>query len=160
MQYRTLSRTGFRVSEIGLGSGGFEKVIDHRRTQDIIDCALANGVAITVEELRAALRFCDPAENRDYSSFLASVPSASFRGHCMYCGHCAPCTSVIDVAAVNRCVDLAQVQSCVPPTVREHYAQLAHHAEDCVECGACMTRCLFGVDVIKKMRDAKEIFGY
>ena len=31
MQYRTLGRTGLRVSEIGLGSGGFEKVIDHRR---------------------------------------------------------------------------------------------------------------------------------
>lgn len=116
--------------------------------------------AVTVEELQAALRFCDPAERRDYSSFLASVPRASFHGHCMYCGHCAPCTSVIDVAAVNRCVDLAQVQSCVPPTVKEHYAQLAHHAEDCVACGACMTRCPFGVDVIRKMQDAKAIFGY
>ena len=44
MQYRTLGRTGLRVSEIGLGSGGFEKVIDRQRTQDIIDCALSNGV--------------------------------------------------------------------------------------------------------------------
>lgn len=142
----------------GIRQGGYTGISPARAA--LYNLCAANGVAITVEELRAALRFCDPAENRDYSSFLASVPSASFRGHCMYCGHCAPCASVIDVAAVNRCVDLAQVQSCVPPTVREHYAQLAHHAEDCVECGACMTRCPFGVDAIKKMQDAKEIFGY
>lgn len=44
-------------------------------------------------------------------------------------------------------------------TVREHYASLNVKAGDCVECGSCVKRCPFGVDVIANMREAKRIFG-
>lgn len=44
--------------------------------------------------------------------------------------------------------------------MREHYKVLDHHAGECIECGACMTRCPFGVDIIEKMKEAADIFGY
>ena len=47
----------------------------------------------------------------------------------------------------------------VSETVREHYALLAHKAGECIQCGACETRCPFGVDIRKNMRTAKEVFG-
>ena len=79
--------------------------------------------------------------------------------NCMYCSHCAPCPAEISVADVTKFLNLAQAQGFVPETVREHYALLAHKAGECIQCGACETRCPFGVDIRKNMRTAKEVFG-
>jgi len=115
----------------------------------------------TQEELTAAIRWCDatPAD-KDYASALTGLEKFSWKGHCMYCGHCAPCTVGIDVASVNKFYKLSLNQDVIPETVREHYKTLSHHASECVECGACMTRCPFDVDIVEEMRKATERFGY
>ena len=114
----------------------------------------------TVEEIREAARFAAvPAGERDYSAILAGAPKRSFHGHCMYCGHCAPCAVKIDIASVNRYLDLAQAQGFVPETVRDHYDLLEHHAGECIACGRCVKNCPFGTDVIGKMRQAAALFG-
>lgn len=84
----------------------------------------------------------------------------SWRGHCMYCGHCAPCTSKIDIAAVNKFYNLTVAQGEIPETVREHYKALEHHASECIACGACETRCPFDVKIIESMQRAAQRFGY
>ncbi len=112
------------------------------------------------EEIKAAAAYCTASDSeKDYSAILASAPKKSFSGHCMYCGHCAPCTSRIDIAAVNKYLDLALAQGFVPETVRDHYRLLEHHAGECTACGACMRRCPFGTDVIGKMKQAAQLFG-
>ena len=116
--------------------------------------------ARTPEELRESIAYSKaPAAERDYAAALASLPKISWRGHCMYCGHCAPCPAGIDVAAVTKFLSLAKAQGAVPETVREHYAALPHKAQDCLECGACESRCPFGVPVVENMRQAKAVFG-
>ena len=112
------------------------------------------------EEISAAVQYCSAESwEKDYSSILASAPKHSFSGHCMYCGHCAPCAVQIDIAAVNKYLDLAQAQGFVPETVREHYNLLEHHAGECIACGACMKNCPFGTDIISKMKQAADVFG-
>ena len=96
---------------------------------------------------------------RDYAAALAAFPRISWAGHCMYCGHCAPCPKGIDVAAVTKFLNLCRAQNMVPETVWEHYAALPHHAGACVGCGQCETRCPFGVDIRKNMQDALRVFG-
>ena len=96
---------------------------------------------------------------KDYSEILANAPDTSFRGHCMYCGHCAPCSKKIDIAAVNKYLDLAMIQEAVPQTLKDHYALLGHHAGECIECGECIKNCPFEVPIIEKMKQAVEIFG-
>ena len=116
--------------------------------------------ARTVEELRdcAAYGSASPTET-DYAAALASVPRISWEGHCMYCGHCAPCPVGIDVAAVTKFLSLCRAQGEVPETVREHYALLPHGAGECVGCGACRSRCPFGVDAPANMAEAAALFG-
>ncbi len=99
-------------------------------------------------------------EEKDFASVLAKVDNVSLSGHCVYCSHCQPCTVGIQIAQVNKFSALAKVQGEIPETVREHYKALDHHAGECIECGACMKRCPFGVDIIAKMKEAEEIFGY
>ena len=112
-------------------------------------------------EIEAALAWCDaPAAERDYTAVMTGLERFSWRGHCMYCGHCAPCSAGIDIAAVNKFRNLAQVQGEIPETVREHYRTLAHHASECIGCGLCEPRCPFGVEIVEAMHRAAERFGY
>lgn len=113
-----------------------------------------------VEEIKECLKYNSAtAEEKDYSTVLANAPNSTFSGHCMYCGHCAPCSVAIDIADVNKFLDLAKTHDEVKETVKEHYALLSHHANECIECGKCEKNCPFGVKIIEKMRQAKEIFG-
>ena len=112
------------------------------------------------KELADALAYESASDaERDYASVFATFPKISWKGHCMYCGHCAPCPKGIDVASVTKFLNLSKAQGSVPETVREHYAALSAKAGDCIACGACEKRCPFGVKVIENMREAKRIFG-
>ncbi len=113
------------------------------------------------DEMRAALGWCTATDaEKDYASVISGLDRFTWHGRCMYCGHCAPCTAGIDIASVNKFRNLCPDEGAVPETVREHYAALPHHASECVACGACESRCPFGVEIIAAMRRAAERFGY
>ena len=123
-----------------------------------VGCVMSG--ARSLEDLRRSIAFEDaPEEERDYAAALAALPKISWKGHCMYCGHCAPCPKGIEVANVTKFLNLALAQGTVPETVREHYAALAHRAGECVRCGACEKRCPFAVPVMENMARAAELFG-
>ena len=112
-------------------------------------------------EIEAALAWCTAtAAQRDYTQALTGLGRFSWEGHCMYCGHCAPCTAGIDIASVNKYYNLTLAQDEVPETVREHYNLLAHHASECIACGRCEPNCPFGVDIVGRMQLAAAKFGY
>jgi len=116
--------------------------------------------ARTLEDLDASAAYEDaPESEKDYAAALAALPKISWQGHCMYCGHCAPCPQGIDVASVTKFLNLCRAQGEIPETVREHYAALPHKAGECVQCGACEKRCPFGVAVTENMRQAAALFG-
>lgn len=112
------------------------------------------------EELASSLNYEEASdEERDYAPVFASFTKMNWQGHCMYCGHCAPCPKGIEIANVTKFLNLTKSQGFVPETVREHYAALSSKASDCIECGACEKRCPFGVQIIGNMHKAKEVFG-
>lgn len=116
--------------------------------------------AHSVKQLKESAAYEEADEKeKDYASAFASFPNISWKGHCMYCGHCAPCPKRIDVASVTKFLNLAKAQEALPETVREHYEILPHHAGECVQCGACEARCPFDVSIIENMKLAKKIFG-
>ena len=53
-------------------------------------------------EIEAALAWCDaPAAERDYTAVMTGLERFSWRGHCMYCGHCAPCSAGLDLSLIH-----------------------------------------------------------
>lgn len=96
---------------------------------------------------------------KDYASVLAVAPKHAYYGQCTYCGHCAPCTAGIDIAAVNKFYDLAAMQDEVPASVRAHYRALDATADDCTACAACEPRCPFGVPIAERMAQAAALFA-
>lgn len=113
----------------------------------------------TPAHVDAALAYETATEQeKDYASVLAGAPRHAYAGQCTYCGHCAPCPAGIDIAMANKLYDLAVMQPEVPASVRQHYAALSATAADCIGCGACETRCPFGVKVVEKMAQARQAF--
>lgn len=126
-------------------------------TRPGVACVMAG--ARTVKELETCAAYEDaPDSEKDYAAAFAAMPRISWEGHCMYCGHCAPCPKGIDVASVTKFLNLCRAQGEIPETVREHYAALPRKAGACVGCGACEQRCPFGVPAVENMAQAAKLF--
>ena len=117
---------------------------------------------LSPEQVREVVRYCDCTEaEKDFSITLSMAPRHSYTGKCMYCGHCAPCIVGIDIAMVNKYLDLALSIStdAIPDTIKDHYGLLEHHASECISCDACEANCPFDVKIIEKMAEATKVFG-
>lgn len=171
--YRTCQNAGVALTVMkGYGAGillsdqqsPFEKALTP--VQCLHYCLTRPGVASVmvgvsnIKQILAATAYVTASNlEKDYSEVLVNVARTSFSGHCMYCGHCAPCSKKIDIASVNKYLDLAIIQEDVPETLRDHYDLLEHHANECIECGQCMKNCPFDVDIIGKMKQAAKLFA-
>lgn len=132
--------------------------IHYALTRPAVACVMA-GVHSKEQLLDSLMYETAREEDKDYAAVFAKFPKISWEGHCMYCGHCAPCPKGIDVAMVTKLLNLCKAQGEVPETVREHYNVLKATAADCIACGACEKRCPFSVPIIENMKQAKETFG-
>jgi predicted aldo/keto reductase-like oxidoreductase len=111
------------------------------------------------EEVDAAVAYESATEEqKDYATVLANAPHHAYSGQCTYCGHCAPCSSHIDIAMVNKLYDLALMQENIPATIKAHYTNLSANASDCITCYACEMRCPFGVPIVDRMSKAVKLF--
>ena len=98
-------------------------------------------------------------EEKDHSEVLASLGMFNAQGRCMYCNHCLPCPAKIDIASVNKYLDLVELDKRPADSVRQHYNSLGNTAKYCIECGACERRCPFDVTIVKRMKKAFDVFG-
>jgi predicted aldo/keto reductase-like oxidoreductase len=80
------------------------------------------------------------------------------KGNCVYCNHCLPCPAEINIAAVNKYLDIALLdEKNIPPSVMSHYRNLERRGSDCTACGSCEERCPFSVQVVQNMKKAQAI---
>jgi len=164
----------------------FEKAVTLTPVQCLSYVLSQVGISTTVpgcknlNELAEALAYRHASEEeKDFSAaFPAFKDSTS--GQCVYCNHCLPCPLEIDIGKTLSLLDEAQRQSTnalradyeadpvghgARPLSRRSltelwadYDGLPANAADCVECGDCVERCPFEVDVIAMMREAVQVF--
>ena len=108
-------------------------------------------------ELDAALAYWQASDGeRDYSAILSDFRQYVM-GECVYCNHCLPCPSAIDIGQTIRLFEAAERR--MTEEVAGAYAALPTHADDCTQCGSCVERCPFGVDAMGKMEQAAALFS-
>lgn len=114
----------------------------------------------TAEEVGQAMKYFELSDSeKDYAEILSTVRN-EFKGNCVYCGHCQPCPVEIDIAAVNKYLDIASLDTAnISPSIRSHYQSMAHRGDECIHCGSCEDRCPFGVPIIENMAKAANILG-
>ena len=108
------------------------------------------------EELRAALHYWEATDGeKEYNSIIPHVRHYLV-GQCTYCNHCLPCPQGITIGHTIYLVD--DVLWTLFDELVADYAASEVKASECTECGVCMDRCPFEVDVIAKMRKAVELY--
>jgi predicted aldo/keto reductase-like oxidoreductase len=114
----------------------------------------------TPQQVYEAANYLDAGEDeKDYSAVIGEF-QGNMKGSCVYCNHCLPCPSEINIANVNKYLDIAVLdENNIPPSVASHYRRLEHSAGECSTCGSCEERCPFSVPVIKNMKKAADLFG-
>lgn len=115
-------------------------------------------------EVEQAVKYINAGSaERDYTDVISSFKKGTdggFRGSCVYCNHCRPCPSNIDIAAVHKYLDIAKLnEKNIPQDIIKKYNELDAHGSDCIECGNCEEKCPFGVKVIDNMRKATTLLG-
>jgi hypothetical protein len=117
--------------------------------------AAVPGVA-NLKELEDCLSYYSASEEeRDYSGLLRSFEEYK-PGECVYCNHCLPCPSGIDIGSMIR---LYETKDYIGPNqLEKEYSSFGNPVSSCSECGVCTQRCPFGVDVIAKLREINQYF--
>ncbi|MDA8218505.1 MAG: aldo/keto reductase [Dehalococcoidales bacterium] len=108
------------------------------------------------EQLAAAVVALTASEaEKDFAPVMADF-AQYVEGECVYCNHCLPCPSYIDIGRTMRLLDSVVVRP-TPKQLRAYKAQSPSPA-DCIECGACSERCPFGVDPMNKVEETAALF--
>ena len=112
--------------------------------------AAVPGVA-SIEELDDCMRYFNLSEEElDYSNLLKEFDEY-VTGVCVYCNHCQPCPSEIDIGRIIRLYDLSQIE--MKEDYKHQYKAFEAKASDCTECGDCLERCPFDVQVTEIMKE-------
>lgn len=111
----------------------------------------------SIAELDATLAFYEAdATARDYAHILPAFAEFA-TGECVYCNHCLPCPSHIDIGQTISLLEQARRE--MTDNLRTAYGAMETDASDCIQCAQCAERCPFGVDVVTKMAEAVSFFG-
>ncbi|MGB3345838.1 MAG: aldo/keto reductase [Candidatus Humimicrobiia bacterium] len=118
-------------------------------------CTVVPGVK-NVDELNDAIDYLNATdEEKDFSELLTDF-NEYITGECVYCNHCLPCPSDIDIGQMIRLFEVAKQE--LTKEIQNEYNKLPAKASDCNECGVCIERCPFEVDVISKMKQIRKLF--
>lgn len=110
-----------------------------------------------VEEAISYLNTSDA--DRDYMDIISGY-QGELSGKCVYCNHCQPCPVEIDIAMVNKYLDIAVLDTNnIPPSIIQHYRSLPTNGADCISCGSCEEKCPFSVPIIENMERAAKLLG-
>lgn len=128
--------------------------IGYALSQPAISCSVP-GVR-NVSELNEALRYLSATDAEKDFSHLVKYFRKDIAGECVYCNHCLPCPVKIDIGSILRIAN--QIHNVSTECMDMEYSKLQVKASACNECGICMKRCFFDVDVICMMRKAAKAF--
>ena len=110
----------------------------------------------SIGELHETLHYCDATEQeKDYAHILPAFAQFA-TGECVYCNHCLPCPSKIDIGRLISLLEQGKRE--ITEEIRTSYEELSSKATECIQCGECSKRCPFGVDVVGKMQEAVALF--
>ena len=109
-----------------------------------------------LDELAADLAYLDAdEEERDFAETLSDIRQFD-RGDCVYCNHCLPCPSRIDIGHTIRLLESGADGKTA--AMESEYRELPSPASACIECGSCEERCPFEVRIIPRMREAAALY--
>ena len=109
----------------------------------------------SISDVKQLMGFFNATEEEKDYSVIASLVPAEMTGTCVYCNHCQPCPSGLNIGLINKYYDLAKAGDLM---AAEHYRNMELHADSCVQCGHCESRCPFHVKQMERMKEINSFF--
>jgi len=110
----------------------------------------------TVAEWASTLSYLQATEaERAYAPVVDGLTEI-MAGKCVYCHHCLPCPEGLQVGWLIWLVDHAH--DGVTVELQRMYEGHTRLASECVQCGICVERCPFDVDIMGKLDQAVRLF--
>ena len=116
------------------------------------------------KELAEWLSFMDeaPAMDDKIRSFIASEQQELKGEFCRGCGYCMPCTVGIQINQCNR-MSLMLRRAPSKGWLSDRWQQEMEKINDCIECGACLSKCPYSLDIPnllkKNLEDYREVLA-
>ena len=108
-------------------------------------------------ELRQWLSFFDrePELTPELEALIRADRQSLAGEFCRGCGYCMPCTVGI---TINQCARMSQMVRRAPSELwlGEHWQAEMAKIDDCIECGLCMSRCPYGLEIPALLRKNLE----
>ncbi|MCR4895159.1 MAG: aldo/keto reductase [Lachnospiraceae bacterium] len=103
-----------------------------------------------------------PVMDGEISAFIASEQEELKGEFCRGCGYCMPCTMGIQINQCNR-MSLMLRRAPSQGWLSEHWQQEMERTKECIECGACLPKCPYGLDIPgllkKNYEDYREVLA-
>lgn len=103
-----------------------------------------------------------PVMDDDIKAFIESERKELMGDFCRGCGYCMPCTVGIQINQCNR-MSLMLRRAPSADWLNEHWQAEMEKINDCVNCGACLPRCPYELNIPellkKNMEDYKEVLA-
>lgn len=104
-------------------------------------------------ELEEWLSYMDqtPVMDDEIAAFIKKEQDELMGDFCRGCGYCMPCPSGI---TINQCARMSLMIRRAPSAgwLSEHWQAEMEKINDCVECGACMKKCPYGLEIPALLR--------
>ena len=77
---------------------------------------------------------------------------------CHRCGYCLPCSVGIDIPTIFT-YEKYYIDYDLKDWAKLRYSTSKVDASACINCGACIKRCPYGIDIPKRMEKIKKLFS-
>lgn len=94
----------------------------------------------------------------DEEKYISKVVESLNHDFCRRCGYCKPCPNGIDIPSCFLFEGYYNRYDLKDWAVKR-YDSLEHKASECVECGKCIEKCPYQLDIPTKLKNVSKIFG-
>ena len=120
---------------------------------DFMDISIPGmGSVEEVERNAAAAEKFGPLSEEELAA-CDSIRRELGQSFCRRCGYCAPCTVGIDIPSVFTQANYVRKYG-LSDWAKGRYANFAHHADECVDCGLCEGRCPYRLPIRTMLKAA------
>lgn len=123
-----------------------------------VDVAIPGMMKLQEVEENARIGENLPSMTYEEKRRLIEAVEALGRSFCRGCGYCQPCPQGIRIPIILRQLAYAK-QYGLLEWARGRYRMVEVKADACVECGSCMEKCPYGLNVPEMLREAHRILS-
>lgn len=98
-----------------------------------------------------------PSMNEEMQAQIADDRKALAGSFCRGCGYCLPCPANIPIDTANRLSYLLE-RSPWKPYMNDEWEEKMNRIDDCIQCGACASRCPYGLKPYETLPAQRDFF--